>query len=266
MSGDTLPLTALVTSHNEGHLLGRCLDAIAFCDEIVVIDVESTDDTAAVARAHGARVVQHALVPIAEAARVDVAPSARHDWLLVVDPDELLPSALAQVVRGLLPGIDDDVAAVDAPRQYYFRGRPLRGTVWGGPNKRRLLVRRSAVELLPTIWGGMRIRDGFRVLQLQFTAETAIRHDWAESYPELIARHRRYLELEPVDRAGAGEVTGLRRVVETPVTAFWTSFVSERGYADGPRGLALSLLWAVFRTAGEVGLLRTIRRRPALVR
>ena len=76
-----------------------------------------------------------------------VAPQARHDWLLVVDPDEEVPPALAREVAALLPTLEDDVAAVDAPRQYYFAGRPLRGTVWGGPNKRRLLVRRSAVTL-----------------------------------------------------------------------------------------------------------------------
>lgn len=266
MSDDKLPLTALVTSRDEGHLLGRCLRAVAFCDELIVISVESTDDTAAVAAAHGARLVQHALVPFAEVARVDVAPQARHDWLLVVDPDEEVPPALAGLLRELLPRLEDDVAAVDAPRQYFFRGAPLRGTVWGGPNKRRLLVRRSAVELLPTIWGGMRVRDGFRVLALPFTSETAIRHDWAESYRELIARHRRYLAFEPADRARAGEVTGVKRVVGMPVRAFWTSFVSEHGYRDGLSGLALSLLWAAFRTGGELALLRALRTRPALLR
>ena len=261
-----LPLTALVTSRNEGHLLGNCLDAIAFCEELIVIDLESADDTRSVAAARGARVVPHTLVPIAEAARVDVAPKARHDWLLVVDPDEQVPAALARLVAELLPQIDDEVAAVDAPRQYYFRGKPLRGTVWGGPNRRRLLVRRSAVELLPTVWGGMKIRTGFHVLVLPFTGEVAIRHDWAVSYRELVERHRRYLSLEPADRADAGEVTGLKHVAGMPFRAFWQSFVSRRGYRDGLRGLALSLLWAVFRARGELALLRAIRRRPALVR
>src|SRR5262249_14144072 len=155
------------------HLLGACLESIAFCDEIVVIDVASDDDTVAVAEAHGARVVRHEFVPIAEWARVTVARQARHEWTLVVDPDERVPPALAEDVARLLPTLDPDVAAVDAPRQYYFAGRPLHGTVWGGPNKRRLLVRRSGVELTATIWGGMRIRDGYRVVGMPFTKETA---------------------------------------------------------------------------------------------
>jgi glycosyltransferase involved in cell wall biosynthesis len=256
---ELLPLTALVSSRNEASLLERCLGAISFCDEIVVIDIDSEDDTVAVARRLGADVVHHPYVPIAEAARVTVAPTARHEWLLVVDPDEVLPAALADEVRELLPNLSDDVAAVDAPRQYFFKGRPLRGTVWGGPNKRRLLVRRSAVELTPAIWGGMQIRPGYHVRELPFSANSAIAHYWAGSYRELISRHRRYLRLEPVDRERAGEITGYRKVLQTPWQSFRESFVAKQGYRDGFRGLALSIFWAVFRTLGELGLLCRLR-------
>jgi glycosyltransferase involved in cell wall biosynthesis len=254
-----LSLSALVTSRNEGHLLGRCLDAIGFCDELIVISVECDDDTPEVAAAHTARVVPPPYVAIAEAARVTVAPQARHDLLLVVDPDEVVPPALAEEVAGLVPTLAEDVAAVDAPRQYFFRGRPLQGTVWGGPNKRRLLVRRSAVELTPTIWGGMRILPGRRVLELPFTPETAIAHSWAAGYRELIRRHRRYLRLEAVDRSDAGEVTGWRTIALAPWRAFCTSYLTQHGFRDGLTGLALSVFWAAFRTSGEIALKRRAR-------
>lgn len=226
-----------------------------------MIDIDSTDDTATVAEAHGARVVRHPLVPIAEAARVTVAPQVRHDWLLVVDPDEEVPPRLADEVRELMSAMPADVAAVDAPRQYYFAGKRLRGTVWGGPNKRRLLVRRTAVTLTPAIWGGMEIHDGYRVLQLPFTDDTAIAHRWATGYRQLFERHRRYLALEPVDRAAAGEITGLRAVLATPWRSFRESYVTKQGYRDGATGLGLSLFWAAFRTSGELALLRLIRGR-----
>ena len=260
MAARGLPVTALVSTRNETALLDRCLRAIEFCDEILVIDLDSSDDPLPVAAAHGARVVRHPYVPIAEWARVAVSPQARHDWLLVVDPDEEVPPALAAAVAELLPTLGEDVAAVDAPRQYYFGERPLRGTVWGGPNKRRLLVHRRRVELTQTIWGGMRILPGKRVVELPFTPETAIAHHWARGYRELATRHRRYLRLEPVDRARAGEVTGLRAVARTPWRSFRESFVARRGYRDGLHGLALSVFWSIFRTSSEILLLRELRR------
>jgi glycosyltransferase involved in cell wall biosynthesis len=256
-----LPLTALVASRNEGHLLGACLDAIAFCDELVVVDLESSDDTARIAAEHGARVVRHAVVEVVEIARADVAPTARHDWLLIADPDERMPEALAEELARLLPTLPDDVAIVDAPLQYVFAGRRLRGTTWGGENRRRLLVRRSGVELRPLIWSGMRVLDGFRIVALPFTPETAIEHRWADGYRQLLAKHRRYLAAERVHRADAGEITGLRAIARTPWRSLHESFVTRHGYRDGATGLALSLFWAWFRTAGEVGLYRELRRR-----
>jgi glycosyltransferase involved in cell wall biosynthesis len=256
-----LPITAVVASHNEATLLARCLPTLAFCDEIIVIDLESDDRTVEVAEEHGAGVVRHELVPIAEWARIDVVPRARHDWLLFTDPDEQIPIALAGELADLLSSVADDVALVWAPIQFLFAGRPLRGTVWGGANRRRLLVRRPAVELTRTVFGGTHVRPGYRMLELPFTEETAIRHDWVDGYRDWLAKHRRYLRLQRVDRAEAGEVTGLKAIAVTPFRAFWESFATKRGYRDGLTGFALSVLWAWFATASNVVLFRELRRR-----
>jgi hypothetical protein len=225
-----------------------------------VIDLDSNDDTAAVAEAHGARVVRHELVPIAEWARIDAVGEARHPWLLFTDPDEELPSALADELRTLLPTIPDEVALVWAPIRFYFRERPLRGTIWGGDNRRRLLVRRDGVELSRTVFGGTHVRDGFRAIALPWQEATAIRHFWVDGYRDWIRKHRRYLDLQREDRFRAGEVTGLRAVVVRPWVAFYDCFVAKKGYLDGVTGLALSVLWAGYSTAAEVELLRELRR------
>jgi hypothetical protein len=106
----------------------------------------------------------------------------------------------------------------------------------------------------------MRIHSGYRTIELPFTFETAIVHRWARSYPDLLERHRRYLALEPVDRAAAGEITGWRVVTCTPWRSFHESFVTKRGYLDGVTGLLLSLFWGGFRTCSEIALLRELRR------
>jgi glycosyltransferase involved in cell wall biosynthesis len=255
-----LSVSAVVASRNEAHELERCLPTLAFCDEVVVIDLESTDATAEVARRHGARVVAHELVPIAEYARIDVVPTLRHDWLLLTDPDEEVPAALAERTAELLAQIDDDVALVWAPIQFYFGGRALRGTVWGGENRRRFLVRRDGVDLSGMVFGGTHLKPGFRAIELPFSDELAIRHRWVSGYRDWIAKHRRYLDLQPADRERAGHVTGVRAVGTMPLRSFYDSLVARRGYRDGLTGIALSALWAGFTTASELALLRRLRR------
>ena len=58
MTGTTLPLSLLVLTYNEAPNIARCLDSVPFAAEKIVIDCGSTDATAQIAAAHGARVVQ----------------------------------------------------------------------------------------------------------------------------------------------------------------------------------------------------------------
>jgi len=165
---------------------------------------------------------------------------------------------LAPADRTLLPTLADDDALVWAPIQFHFRGRPLRGTIWGGENRRRFLVRRSGVELGRTLFGGTRLREGFRALELPYREETAIRHHWVSGYGDWVSKHRRYLALDRDQRVGAGHVTGIRAVAGVPWRSFYDCFVKKKGYRDGFTGLTLSALWAAYSTASEVALLRRL--------
>ena len=260
MTDARLPITAIVASHDEAHLLPACLDGVSFCDEVIVIDIASSDDTAAVAAERGARVVPHEWVPIAEHARAEAIETARNEWLLVRDPDEVIPHALADEVVELFPRLGPDVGVVTAPIERSFAGRPLRGGVWGGIKRERLLTRRSAVSFPTGVNQRLLRKPGFVDVEIPYRGDNAIRHLWVDGYRTFLERHLRYLRLEGRDRAAIGEVTGWRRVASTPARAFWDSFATQRGYRDGVRGLALSALWAGYRTGAELMLLRELRR------
>lgn len=259
------PVTAIVSSHNEARLLERCLPTLDFCDELLVIDIASDDRTAAVAEANGARVLRHAWVPIAERARIDLVGEAAHDWLLFMDPDEAMPAALAEQLTTLVPRLGDDVGVVDCPWQFYFRGRPLQGTMWGGVSRKRTLARRSGADLRPTVHSGTRPLPGYRIETVAYTGDNAIAHYWGRDWHSLIAKHWRYVKLEGADRRSQGLVTGLKDIVATPLPAFVESFVRRRGYRDGASGLGLSLLWAAYATAAKIALLQELRRAATTV-
>lgn len=83
-------ISALVHASNDAPRLGRALDSLRVCDEILLIDHHSDDETAKVARDHGAK-VQKAVIGVEEGA---YAIDTRHDWILCILPTESLSEAL----------------------------------------------------------------------------------------------------------------------------------------------------------------------------
>ncbi len=258
-------MTGLIVSHNEGHLLAARLRELAFCDELLVVDLASTDDTVAVAEAGGARVIRHPPTPIVEAVHTDVVHHARNDLLVLLDPDEEVPPALAAELAALPTSLAADVGVVLVPWIYYFRGRPLRGTIWGGTGMKGLVARRSANQFAPAVHHGLRLLPGYGLARIEPDGDNAIRHYWLSGYREFIAKHLRYLRFEGPARAGTGEITGLRALVRTPYRAFKESYVDRQGRLDGFDGFALSVLYAAYRTASDVALFRELRRQKPKV-
>lgn len=100
-------LTVAVVVRDEATLLEDCLTSVrGACDELVVVDHGSKDDSAGVAGAHGARVIASS-APSHELARNDYLDAATMPWVFVLDADERLasPAQLRAVVEGAPPHV-----------------------------------------------------------------------------------------------------------------------------------------------------------------
>jgi hypothetical protein len=130
-------------------------------------------------------------------------------------------------------------------------------------SRKRTIVRRSAVDLPSAVHTSVPLRAGFEAHVIPFTGDNAVAHYWATGYRDLIAKHVRYLRLEGAARRDKGLVTGYRDIASTLPQSFSESFVAREGFRDGPRGLALSLLWAIYSTGAKIALLRELKRARA---
>lgn len=83
-------ITALLHTHNDALRLGRTLESLRPCDEVLVIDDASDDDTAKVAKEHGAS-LKNAIPGVNPGTYV---MDATHDWILVLFPNEALSDGL----------------------------------------------------------------------------------------------------------------------------------------------------------------------------
>lgn len=121
-----LPISLVVITHNEALNIGRCLDSVPFVTEKLVVDSGSTDDTVAVAEAHGARVVHQDWLGFGPQ-RNFASTQARHDWLLVLDADEFLSKELAaQLERDLPSLLASAKAGAWLRRRTWLMGAPMR--------------------------------------------------------------------------------------------------------------------------------------------
>ncbi|HHW4680725.1 MAG TPA: glycosyltransferase family 2 protein, partial [Xylella taiwanensis] len=99
-----LPMSLVVMTYNEAANIARCLDSVPFVSEKLVVDCGSTDDTVAIARAHGARVIKQTWLGFGPQ-RNFASGQAVYDWILVLDADEFLSDALRAECLRRLPAL-----------------------------------------------------------------------------------------------------------------------------------------------------------------
>ena len=122
----TLPLPLAVIAYNEADSIARCLDSVPFAAEKVVVDAGSTDDTVAVAQAHGARVIHQDWLGFGPQ-RAFATTQASHDWILFLDADEALSPELAREFEQRLPEVlASNFAGVRLRRAALYMGAPMR--------------------------------------------------------------------------------------------------------------------------------------------
>ena len=121
-----LPVSVIIPVRNEAANLPRCMESVAGMGEVYVLDSQSTDDTVAIAQAYGAKVVQFHYSggwPKKRQWAMDTL-SFMHDWILLLDADEVLTSELVAEIRNAIQNPDVDGYSIRL--QMHFLGRVLR--------------------------------------------------------------------------------------------------------------------------------------------
>jgi len=105
-------ITALLHTHNDALRLGRALDSLRACDEVLVIDQDSEDDTERVAREHGAT-FKKAISGVTPGA---YALHATHEWVLCLRPNESVSDDLeAALFEWKEKEIEEGIACYSMP-------------------------------------------------------------------------------------------------------------------------------------------------------
>lgn len=124
-------VSAVLITRNAERLLGQVLDALRWCDELVVVDSGSSDATIQIATARGAKVIAHDFEGYGPQKGFAVR-QARNNWVFVVDADEIVTPELQQEIVNTLDLGPDHWVGYEVPVSLVFLGRLMR---YGGEYK-----------------------------------------------------------------------------------------------------------------------------------
>lgn len=228
MSTRRLPLSAVLITHNAASQLAACLDSLAFCDEIVVVDSGSDDGTADLAQRHGARVIASDWRGFGPQKQYAVAQAA-HDWVLCIDADERVSPALALSIDTALAAPSH--GAYRFPRCNRFMGRYLRHGEGYPDWSLRLFDRRRAR------WSDDAVHE--KVLTETPVGELRgdLLHDSAETLESYLTKQNRYTTLAAREAIARGKKASVSRLLLGPPVRFIKFYFLRLGFLDGLPGL-----------------------------
>lgn len=231
-----LPLSAVLIVRDEARALPACLETLAFCAEILVVDSGSRDATVAIARQAGARVIETHWRGFGPQKQFAVEQAA-HDWVLCIDADErITPELAASIAAALAASPAPSLHAYRFARRNRFMGRYLRHGEGYPDWSLRLFDRRHAR------WSDDPVHERVVTDAPVGTLAGDLLHDSAESLESYLAKQNRYSTLAADKALAAGRRSSAMQLVLSPLLRFFRFYVLRGGLRDGLPGLVHILI------------------------
>lgn len=232
-----MKISATIITFNEAEHIAAACASVAWADEIVVVDSESSDATCAIARECGARVIVQAWLGFARQKQF-AAESATHDWVFSLDADERVSDELRGSIEALRTV--DDARRADGyrvARRTFYMNRWIRGGGWY-PDRQLRLYRRARGT-----WQGAHVHESVK-MNATSRIENLDGDILHYSIPNATHHHRmigeRYAPLAALQAFEGGKRTSRLKITTAAPLAFMRSFILRGGWRDGLAGYSIA--------------------------
>jgi glycosyltransferase involved in cell wall biosynthesis len=227
--------------HNGERHLDRVLSAVGFCAEILVLDSGSTDRTHAICAEHKARVEHQPFLGYGPQKRraVDLA---KHDWVLVIDDDEILDYEAATTIQVL--DYADPTRAWRIRRRTYIGANEVRYGQWTPDYSLRLFNRTQAQ------FNDRMIHESVEHRGTVLTLPGALHHYSYLDYADIFQRCGGYARRKAALYRAEGRRAGALPLLVRAWWGFMRSYVLKQGFRDGNAGVIVALSVALDAVLG----------------
>ncbi|MBI5019004.1 glycosyltransferase family 2 protein [Candidatus Gottesmanbacteria bacterium] len=226
-------ISAVVLTQNCASTLAATLESLSFCDEIIVIDDHSTDDSGAIAKKYDAVVYTRSLDGDFAAQRNFGLAKATHDWVLFIDSDEVVSQALAHEIREAIQSVD--------VKGFYVKRRDI---LWGTP---MVHGETADVRLLRLAKKGSGkwtrpVHEVWNVTGVVGTLEHPLDHTPHPSVADFLSDINHYSTINAAHFYKSGVRVTVWQIIGYPIAKFIRNYVIKRGYKDGTPGIIVALM------------------------
>jgi glycosyltransferase involved in cell wall biosynthesis len=228
-----MKVSAYIIAYNEAKKIASAINSVLWADEIIVVDSNSTDDTAQIANSLGARVIQVPFKGFGHL-RNQAVEACAHEWIFSLDADERCTPEVRDEILDLLAGAPAHDAYL-VPRRNYFMGRWIKHSGWYPNFRQPQLFRKGTMRYVDSP-----VHEGYELL----TAKPIGRLNHAiwqipfMDFEELIRKANRYSSLGALKLADRQVSMGTALL--HGIWSFMKHYFAKRGFLDGWPGFVIA--------------------------
>lgn len=244
-------LSAVVLTKNEEKNIKDCLVGLSFCDEVIVVDDNSSDKTVEIAQTFGAKVFFHALDDDFSGQRNFGLEKASGEWVLFVDADERVTSHLRREITQLTKNPINQCAGFFIKRVDFLWGEKLKYGEAGNIKLLRLAKKDRG------LWQG-KVHETWKIKGRVRELKNPLLHYPHQTVKELLEKINFYTDLRARELYTTGIPVYLPSILLYPLGKFFVNYFLKRGFLDGMPGLILAIMMSFhsFLVRGKLWYLR----------
>jgi glycosyltransferase involved in cell wall biosynthesis len=225
-------ISAVLISFNAQAHLRECLQSVAWCDEVIVLDGGSTDATHAICAELGARLHASPDWPGFGFQKNRAIALATGDWIFSIDTDEVCTPDLRAAIQGAMRL--GEHAAYEVPRRSSFCGHFMRHGGWW-PDYVTRLWRRGHAR-----FSDSRVHERVLVDGSTGRLSPPLIHYTYDTLDQALEKMTRYARLGAEQAHAAGQRSTPAKAVLRGAWAFFRTYVVRLGFLDGAPGFVLA--------------------------
>lgn len=229
-------ITAVILAKNEEKVIKKAIQSVSFCDEVLVIDDESTDSTGIRAKEAGATVLSHSSYKNFAAQRNWAREQAKNEWVLFVDADEEVSTDLKLKICNVK--LQGDVIAYAIPRRDFFWGHEMK---YGETKQARTKGIIRLIKKGGGNWTGT-VHETFTPVGVVNRIDAFLDHYSHDSLSSFIHDVNIYSTIRANELAAQGKQVSILEVIFYPFGKFIYTYFLLGGFLDGPEGFTYSFI------------------------